>query len=553
MSHRAGACPIERQNGTQQANPVTNCPMGRHIAAAPADQPRQAYSDAMGIEIQFLGAVGTVTGSQFLVRAGGQSVLVDCGMFQGSPEEVSRNRIPFAFEAGALDALLLTHAHLDHCGRIPALVRTGFHGPIFTTAATADLAEIVLRDAAKLQAESEARWRRKHPDEAAAQHPELEGEEAAVEDDETMPEQIRKAEPRGMTMTRAALYDERDVDQTVRQFRGVRYGQMTEVAPGFHATFHDAGHILGSAIIELRVTEGDATTTVVFSGDLGRGDTPIVADPTPVSHADYVVVESTYGNREHAPHEQAIEELAATINEVADDRGVMLVPSFAIGRTQELVWVLDELLRDRRIPHIPLYLDSPMASRASDVYLRHPEIYDAETVALLSSGDSPLEYPGEQYTNTVDASKSIREQPRPIMVIASSGMLTGGRIMHHLKDFLPDPACTLLFIGYQAEGTLGRHLQSGGKTARIDHQEYAVRCRVRSISGFSAHADVHELSAWIENFAKAGGTDASNGRPKRVFLVHGDPDATAPFADRLRRELGLDVHLPSYREVISLA
>ena len=505
---------------------------------------------AMGIEIQFLGAVGTVTGSQFMVRAGDRSVLVDCGMFQGSPEEVSRNRIPFAFEAGTLDALLLTHAHLDHCGRVPALVKAGYHGPIFATAATADLAEIVLRDAAKLQAEAEARWRRKHPEEAAAT--ELGNEAGAVADDPSLPERIRTAKPEGRTMTRAALYDERDVEQTVRQFRAVRYGEMTDVAPGFHATFHDAGHILGSAIIELRVTEGDRTVTIVFSGDLGRSDTPIVADPTPVSHADFVVVESTYGNREHAAHEVAIEELAEAINEVAGEKGVMLVPSFAIGRTQELVWVLDELLRDKRIPHLPLFLDSPMASRASDVYLRHPEIYDEETAKLLQSGDSPLVYPGEQYTNEVDESKAIRTQARPFMVVASSGMLTGGRIMHHLKDFLPDPACTLLFIGYQAEGTLGRHLQAGGKTARVDHQELPVRCQVRSISGFSAHADVNELSAWLANFAKAGGTDAADGRPKRVFLVHGDPDATGPFAERIRRDLGVEVHLPSYRETISL-
>jgi metallo-beta-lactamase family protein len=518
---------------------------------------------AMGIQIQFLGAVGTVTGSQFLVTAGERHVLVDCGMFQGSPEEVSRNRIPFAFDAGSIDALLLTHAHLDHCGRIPALVNAGYHGPIFTTAATADLTEIVLRDAAKLQAEAEARWRRKHPDQAAAQAPELQDEEAGVEgeeadsapprDDESMADQMRTAKPSGMTMTRAALYDERDVDQTVRQFHPVRYQEVTEVAPGIHATFHDAGHILGSAIIELRLTDGDATTTVVFSGDLGRSQTPIVADPTPISHADYVLVESTYGNREHAPHEQAIEQLVATIQAVSDSRGVLLVPSFAIGRTQELVWVLDELLRDQRIPHLPLYLDSPMASRASDVYLRHPEVYDAETLQLLQAGDSPLVYPGEEYTNTVDQSKAIRTQPRPMMVVASSGMLTGGRIMHHLKDFLPDPACTLLFIGYQAEGTLGRHLQTGGKTARIDHEEYEVRCRIISISGFSAHADEHELAAWLSHFAAAGGTDASHGQPKRVFLVHGDPDAASAFAERVRREIGFEVALPRYREVVTLA
>jgi metallo-beta-lactamase family protein len=511
----------------------------------------------MGISLQFLGAVGTVTGSQFLVRAGDRSVLVDCGMFQGSPEEVSRNRIPFAFEAGTLDALHVTHAHLDHCGRIPALVKAGYHGPIYATASTADLAEIVLRDAAKLQAEAEARWRRKHPEEAAAGGADLGAEATAVEeDDPAMPERLRKAEPQGMTMTRAALYGERDVDQTVRQFRTVRYGEMAGVAPGFHATFHDAGHILGSAIIELRVsdgvTDGAATTTIVFSGDLGRCDTPILRDPTPISHADFVLVESTYGNREHAPHDKAIAELVETIGQVAGDRGVLLVPSFAIGRTQELVWVLDELLRDGRIPHLPLYLDSPMASRASDVYLRHPEAYDAETAELLRTGDSPLVYPGETYTNEVDQSKSIRTAARPLMVVASSGMLTGGRIMHHLKDFLPDPACTLLFIGYQGEGTLGRHIQTGGRTARLDGEEYPVRCRVRSISGFSAHADETELQEWLAGFARAGGTDASDGRPKRVFVVHGDPDAATAFAERIRQDLHLEAHLPEYRETVVL-
>jgi len=500
----------------------------------------------MSIQIQFLGAVGTVTGSQFLVSAGDRRVLVDCGMFQGSPEEVARNRIPFAFEAGVLDAVLLTHAHLDHCGRLPALVRAGYHGPIFTTAGTADLAEIVLRDAAKLQGEAESRWRRKHPDEAAAYDAELESEEAVREIGEDLPGHLRRTPPRGMTMTRAALYNEGDVDQTVRQFRDVEYGQSVEVTPGVHATFHDAGHILGSAIIELRVSDGRQETTIVFSGDLGRTDTPILRDPTRLSHADFVLVESTYGDREHADHEKSIGELAEAVQEVARDRGVMLVPAFAIGRTQELVWILDDLVRNDRIPRLPLYLDSPMASRATDVYLRHPEVYDDETGELLRSGDSPLEYPGQTFTNSVDASKAIRTAPRPLMLVASSGMLTGGRIMHHLKDFLPDPACTLLFIGYQGEGTLGRHIQGGGRTARIDGAEYEVRCRIKTISGFSAHADEHELAAWLAGFAR------DDGDPQRVFVVHGDPDAASAFAERVRRELRLDAHIPRYRETVTL-
>lgn len=501
----------------------------------------------MSITIQFLGAVGTVTGSQFLVRAGDRRVLVDCGMFQGSPEEVSRNRIPFEFDPGELDAVLLTHAHLDHCGRVPALVRAGYHGPIFATAGTTDLAEIVLRDSAKLQEEAEARWRRRHPEEAAANDAELEDEASAAEV-EDYPAHIRGQQPRGATETRAALYEMRDVEQTVRQFRDVNYGGMTEVTPGVHATFHDAGHILGSAIIELRVSDARDETTIVFSGDLGRGGTPILRDPTRLSHADFVVVEATYGDRDHADHEAAVEELVRAVTATADDRGVMLVPAFAIGRTQELVWVLDDLVRDGRIPRLPLYLDSPMASRATDVYLRHTEYYDRETADLLASGESPLEYPGQSFTNSVEDSKGIRHAQRPLMVVASSGMLTGGRIMHHLKDFLPDPACTLLFIGYQGQGTLGRHLQNGGKTARIDGQEIEVRCRIHSISGFSAHADQEELSTWLAGFARGEG----NGPPQRVFAVHADPDAASAFGERVRRELRLDAHLPRYRETVTL-
>jgi metallo-beta-lactamase family protein len=506
----------------------------------------------MGITLQFLGAVGTVTGSQFLVTAGERRILVDCGMFQGSPHEVVRNRMAFAFNPAKLDALLLTHAHLDHCGRIPALVKAGFRGPIRGTSGTLDLAEIVLRDAAKLQEEAESRWRRRHPDEAAAHDAELESEEAAVEAGPAMPEHLRKAKPEGTTMSRAALYTMSDVDATVRQFDPIGYNQPEEILPGCSTTFRDAGHILGSAIIELRLADGPSTTTIVFSGDLGRSDTPILRDPTPIGHADFVLVESTYGNREHSPHNQAIDELVKVIAEVSGDRGVLLVPAFAIGRTQELVWVLDELVREGRIPRLPLYLDSPMASRASEVYLRHPEDYDDETERLLRSGDSPLMYPGETYTNEVDESKGIRSQPRPLMLVASSGMLTGGRIMHHLKDFLPDPACTLLFIGYQGEGTLGRHLQTGGKTARVDGVEYPVRCRIRSISGFSAHADEHELTDWLGNFVKAGGSVGADGAPKRIFVVHGDPDAAEAFAARIRTEMHLDIHLPAYLETAQL-
>jgi metallo-beta-lactamase family protein len=501
----------------------------------------------VAITIQFLGAAGCVTGSQFLVTVGDRRVLVDCGMFQGSPEETARNRMPFAFEPPTIDAVLLTHAHLDHCGRIPALTRGGFTGPIHATRATVDLADIVLRDSAKLQVEFANRWNRHHAKEADRASA-TETEAAAAEtDDETLPQRLRQAPPEGRTETREPLYDERDVDQAMSQARGCEYGGEVAVTDGVTAVFHDAGHILGSAIIELRLTDGDARRTLVFSGDLGRDDTPIVRDPTPLTHADHVVVESTYGNREHGPHDAAIEELVTAISEVSTDEGVLLMPAFAIGRTQEVIWVLDDLVRAGRIPRVPLYLDSPMASRATAVYHEHPETYDDETAGLLRSGDSPLKYPGQQFTDSVEESKAIRHANRPIMVVASSGMLTGGRIMHHLKDFLPDPKCTLLFIGYQGEGTLGRHLQEGGKTARIDGQEFPVRCRVRSVSGFSAHADQHELEAWLTHFGRA------NGGPKSVFIVHGDPEAAEAFAARIRSGLRMEAHVAKHRESVTLA
>ena len=495
----------------------------------------------MSAQLKFLGAAGTVTGSQFLMTVGDLRFLVDCGMFQGSPEEVARNRVPFDFDVAQLDAVLLTHAHLDHCGRIPALVKAGFEGPIYATAATSDLAAIVLRDSAKLQEEAAERYARRHPE---APPPVEEPIDLA-----DLPNRIRSGGPVGETRTREALYSMDDAERAIGMFRDVAYDERVEIGSGVVACFRDAGHILGSAIIELEISQDGEVRTVVFSGDLGRPDTPILRDPTEVRHADYVVVESTYGNREHEPPEGAVGELAEAINEVAESSGVLLVPSFAIGRTQELVYVLDRLLAEGRITQMPLFLDSPMASRASDVYLRHPEIFDAETLALVRSGQTPLEYPGEQFTNSVDESKAVRHSPRPFMVVASSGMLTGGRIMHHLRDFVGDPAATLLFIGYQGEGTLGRHLQDGAKEIRLDGAKHEVLCRVKTISGFSAHADESELMDWIGRIA-----DGESGAPtlRRVYLVHGDPEPAEALRVRIVSELGVDAALAGYRETVQL-
>ncbi len=505
----------------------------------------------MAINLRFLGAAGGVTGSQYLLTVGDRRILVDCGMFQGGMEETARNRMAFSYPSDGIDAVLLTHAHNDHIGRLPALVRAGYRGPVFTTSATAELAEVVLIDSANLQAHAVARWAKHHPEAAAAQPAEEPTAAASeVEMAATAAARRGRAAPHMQTMSRAPLFDAQDVYRTMGLVQQVAYNTATTVAPGIEAMFHDAGHILGSAMIEVTARDpGGEQVRIVFSGDLGRPDTPILRDPTPLTNADYVVVESTYGNREHPDPDQAVEELAGVVNDIARDGGVLLIPAFAIGRTQQLVWILDDLVRAGRIPHLPLFIDSPMACEANDVYLRHPEGYDEETLALLRSGNSPLVYPGESCTTSVEASKAIVGSPRPFILVAASGMLTGGRILHHLKDLLPDQRATLLFIGYQAEGTLGRYLQDGGTEAHIDGGKWPVKCRIRSISGFSAHADQTELDAWIGHFGNAARQD---GRPRRVFVTHGELDAATGFATRIRANLHVEAEVPTLGEAVDL-
>ena len=335
-------------------------------------------------------------------------------------------------------------------------------------------------------------------------------------------------------------------------FRPVAYGTEVEVAPGVHATYLDAGHILGSAIIRLRVADeaGDPERTIVFSGDLGQRGTPILRDPTVLTDADFVVVESTYGGREHEPEDEAIRILAETVRLVDEAGGVLLVPSFAIGRTQEVVWELDRLVSAGKIPQIRLYLDSPMATKATDIYRRHPECYDEETKALLDGGETPLDYPGAIVVNTADQSRAIAHARRPYMIVASNGMLTGGRVVGHLRNLIDDPAATILFVGYQGEGTLGAHLQAGAKTVKIDGEVRVVRCHIRSISGFSAHADEAELLEWVGAFV-AGRKAGDPGVPRRVFVVHGDPEAQDALAPRIVA-LGLDPYIPVWREAVDL-
>ncbi len=563
------------------------------------------------MEIHFFGAASTVTGSQFLLITDKARILVDCGMFQGGAHEVVRNRVPLAYDPATLDAIVLTHAHLDHCGLIPLIVAEGFKGPIYCTAGTADLAAVVLLDSGKLQAEyakRHLRWAARHPEKAEQE------EQRRIE---AITEQVEIAEqaegqsgqpaealsgrhagqvlPDGSVVASGldelALYDEQalgirmgyppvghpdysaamgghpaqpnllleeplyDQDQaaaSLRQFSSAAYETEVQVAPGITAVFHDAGHILGSSIVELRVAAGGGTParTLVFSGDLGRSTAPILRDPAVLRDADYVFVESTYGGRHHEPPETAINELRQAVLDTIKKKGVLLIPAFAIGRTQEMIWTLDYLFDEGQIPRIPLYLDSPMASKASAIYRSHPDYYDADALADLRRGEGPIEYDAAMETTRASDSEKIERSRRPYVVVASNGMLTGGRVLGHLRRLIGDKRATILFVGYQGEGTLGARLQQGAKSARIDGQEYQVRCAMRSISGFSAHADEAQILAWLGHFIE-GRKAGDPGVPRRVFIIHGDPEAQELIGPKIAA-LGLPILVPHWRQRVVL-
>jgi metallo-beta-lactamase family protein len=558
------------------------------------------------MEIRFFGAANTVTGSQFLLITDRAHVLIDCGMFQGGPHEVVRNRVPFAYDPASLDAIILTHAHLDHCGLIPHIVAEGFNGPIYATQGTIELATLVLLDSGKLQeeyAKRHIRWSSKNPDKAARED---QKELADIQEQEQVAEQEDQAsstqalQPGDLTrdghvvasgVDELALHDEQslgtrlgyppvghpnyaasmagspaqpnlvlegplyDVAQaqtSLARFKPVAYEATVAVAPGITAVFHDAGHILGSSIVELRVEAEGSTParTLVFSGDLGRTDAPILRDPTVIKAADYVCVESTYGGRTHEPEEESLAQLEQAVKDVIAQNGVLLIPAFAIGRTQEVVWALQHLLDAGRIPKIKLYLDSPMASKASTIYREHRDYYDAETLALLDHGEGPIDFPDQQETPLAADSEQIDRARRPYVLVASNGMLTGGRVLNHLRTLIGDTKAMILFVGYQGEATLGAHMQQGVKTARLDGQEYQVRCAVRSISGFSAHADEPQILAWLSHFIE-GRKAGDPGVPRRVFIVHGDPEAQQAIEPKIAA-LGLPVLAPHWHEHVKL-
>lgn len=467
----------------------------------------------MEIKLSFWGAARNVTGSCYLVEANGMRILVDCGLYQ-EREFKSRNWADFPVPPSSIDVVLLTHGHLDHCGRLPKLVKEGFAGRTYATSATADIARIIMLDSARIQAEDTKHKLRRH-----------------------------KRAGRKSPFPYEPLYTEKDAEAAVALFKPVQYRGAHSLGNGVAAEFFDAGHVFGSAMIRLTVEQGDEKRTLLFSGDVGRWDLPILDDPTQFRQADYVVIESTYGDRTHDEVASIPGELARIINATHEAGGNVIIPSFALERTQELLYHLSVLLRADRIPHLLAFVDSPMAIRITEVLKKHPEMLDDEARALLKSGEHPCDFPGLTMSRTTEQSKAINHIRGTAIVIAGSGMCTGGRIKHHLFNNIERPESTILFVGYQAFGTLGRHILEQPETVRIFGEERQVRARIERISGFSGHADRNELFRWLSSLESA---------PRRVFVTHGEESSSLSFRDFLADKTGWDCVVPEYLQAVTL-
>jgi metallo-beta-lactamase family protein len=447
------------------------------------------------LKLSFHGADRGVTGSCHLIECAGRRILVDCGLYQGGRELDEENAEPFGFDPAAIDCVLLTHAHLDHCGRLPLLAKRGFHGEIITTAATRELARLVMLDAGQLQ-EEEAQYRRR-----------------------------KAARGRGKRRDGGTpLYTALDALNALDFFgRTAVYGQPLDLAPGVRATFIDAGHILGSACVHVQLEEG-RQRSVLFSGDLGNADRPLLRNPAPPPPVDAVVMETTYGDRRHKPLAPSVEELYAAITSTFARGGNVIIPTFALERAQEILFYLREGVQTGRLPRaMQVFLDSPMAISATRIFQRHPECYDAETAELFRAGHDPFDLPGLHFTRETQESMAINRLAGGAVIMAGSGMCTGGRVRHHLKHNLWREESSVVFVGYAAGGTLARAIIDGAKQVRLFGEEVSVRASIHTINGFSAHADQDELLAWHRQ----------TGTPEHTFLVHGEPETMRRFAARL--------------------
>ena len=474
------------------------------------------------MKITFLGATKTVTGSNFLVEAAGKKFLVDCGMYQGSAEQEYENEAPFAFNPADIDFMLLTHAHIDHSGRIPKLYNEGFRNPIYAHKATCDLCGLMLPDSGHIQ-EMEIGWRNK------------------------------KRERKGEKPI-PPIYTADDAIRSLEIFKPVQYDEIIEITPDIHVRFNDAGHMLGSSIIEIWAKEEGKETKAVFTGDLGNNDLPLLDEPTMIDSTDFLIMESTYGSRLHMRNDDKAELFLQIVSETIENGGNVIIPSFAVGRTQEILYELNKIKETRNdedfikeyetLMRTSVYVDSPLAISATEVFKKNMELFDDEAKKALSQGDNPLEFPGLQFAMTSDESKALNENSTPSIIISASGMCEVGRIKHHLKHNLWNPKNTILFVGYQAPGTLGYNIVNGAKKVKIFGEEIAVNARIEYIEGYSGHADQEGLMNFIYSFRTQ--------KPKHVFLIHGEEDSQNVLSEKIKNEIGLPVTIPNYGEEYEL-
>lgn len=474
------------------------------------------------MKIQFCGAARTVTGSCYYVDTGNLKFLVDCGAFQGGYELERLNYQPLPFNPAELDFVIVTHAHYDHVGRLPLLTKQGFKGRILSTQPTRDLAKIVLLDSAHIQEEEYKRWK------AKAKRNEQSG---------------FKERPPAADYDPKPLYSEAEVEEVMALFEVHPYGNSIQVSDCCEMRMRDAGHILGSSSIELWLTNGAGRKRkIVFSGDLGQPGARIIKDPDMIREADYVIVESTYGNRLHKNKDETVLELLAILTQVQKQQGVALMPTFAIERAQELIYELNLFYENKLLSKLPVYLDSPMAIKATEVFRRYPGYYDEDAKRLMEKGDDPFDFQGFHMVKSVDESKRLIDK-RGIVIMAGSGMMTGGRIVHHAINHLGNSKTHLIFAGFQVEGTLGRMLVDGEPEVRIRGQKVNVKAKVHTLGGFSAHADERDLRYWLRGFGHT---------PKRVFMVHGEESVSLEFAKNIKQELKIDTYVPNLNEVVEL-
>jgi len=459
------------------------------------------------LKLHFCGGAGVVTGANYLLETGTSRILVDCGLFQGPKELEAKNAEKFTYDPKTIEAVIITHSHLDHIGRLPQLIAGGFRGKIFATPPTIDFTRLILEDSVKILME--------------------------------------KAEHAGVV----PLFGQQEVEQVMEHFVPVDYYQKTKAVKDISFTYHEAGHILGSAVVEVEVDD----KKIIFSGDLGNPPVPLLREPDFLGEADYIILESTYGDRNHEPAATCQEVVENAIEDTVASGGVLMIPSCAMERTQQLLYHLNNLAENHRIPRLPIFIDSPLAIKITQVYKKYPQYYNKEAILNLDSGDDIFKFPGLEFTEASKDSKKINNVPPPKVIIAGSGMSQGGRIMHHELLYLSDPKNILLLITYQAEGTLGRKISEGAKRVEILDREVEIKAKIERLSGYSAHADQQFLMNWVKHFKKTHQIGQNGGRGlKKIFVVQGEEGSSKTLAGLIRDELGIESYIPRLGETVDL-